>query len=166
MEEEFLSTQGKMKGSTQRKPADNQPGDNLKRSQKGGRHTRQSRKTTGKVPEAPVPESDTSIAKEKPRKKDFSQLRKLRDNPKAVFQGVPFEETKKHKDMGRDCHRYGHNEHHSVYCRAVKTVGGTVLPPYPGRKAVNDTATGGTKPAITAATKRKQTITKDDSNME
>ena len=135
----------------------------MKRPGKGGQHTRQSGKATSEDSEVSAPQSDT---KEKPGKKDFSHLTKLWDNPKAAFQGVPFEETKKHKDMGRDCHRCGHNGHHSVHCRAGKTVGGTVLPPYPGKNPVNDTATGGTKPATTAATKRKRTTTEDDSDIE
>ena len=166
MEEEFLHTQGKMKGSAQKKPADNnqtQPGDNSERPGKVGRSARRSGKAAGEDSETLAPQSDASNAKEKPEKKDFSHLTKLWDNPKAAFQGVPFEETKKHKDMGRDCQRCGHNGHHSIHCRAGKTVGGTVLPPYPGKKIANDT---GTKPATTAATKRKRIAAEDDSHME
>ena len=144
LEEELLRAQGYMKGFTQRKPADsNQP--NPEQTQSGDKKPR--RRGRAKRP------------------KDFSHLTKLWDNPKAAFQGVSFEETKKHKDMGRDCHRCGHNGHHLVHCRSGKTVGGTILLPYPGKKAANDTASG-TKSANTAATKRKRTATKDNSDSE
>ena len=79
--------------------------------------------------------------------KDFSHLTKLWDSHKAAFQGVSFKETKKHKEMGRDCHHCRHNGHHSVHYRAGKTIGGTELPAYPGKKATT----------TTAATKRKRT---------
>ena len=49
----------------------------------------------------------------------------------VVAQGVPFEETAKHKELGRDCHRRGHNGHSSIHCKSGKTIGGAVLLPYP-----------------------------------
>ena len=148
IEEEILRTQGRMKGSTQRKPVDATSNPTQSNTQTGGKKSekdgraRRPRKADG----TSTPQQEEGAKKENPEKKDFSHLTKLWDNPKAAFQGVSFEETKKHKDMGRDCHRCGNNGHHSVHCRAGKTVGGTELPPYPGKKD-----------ATTAATKRKRT---------
>ena len=47
---------------------------------------------------APYPKATEPSSKlfEKPEKKGFSYPTKPWDNPKAAFQGVPFEETKKH----------------------------------------------------------------------
>lgn len=80
------------------------------------------------------------------KKKDFSHLTKVWECRKDAFKGIPFKETNKHK--GKDCRRCGRDGHGVLNCKATKTIGGAVLPPYPGKKTAAET---------TAATKRKRT---------
>ena len=93
------------------------------------------------------PNSQKNEKSTKKERKDFSQLTKYWESYKDAYQGISWDETNKHKEMERDCRRCGNNGDGTLNCRSGKTIGGTELPPYPGKKT-------------TAALKRKRS-TKD-----
>ena len=160
IEEEFARDKGSMKGSSQKKPTENKPAGGNHGSQvhggksgdkpKGKPTQGPGKPNTGKPDQSSPPQDNSKAASQKKPIKDFSQLPKLWDSYKEAYQGVPWEETSKHKDLERDCRRCGQNGHGVLNCRAGKTIGGTELPPHPGKKTSSANALKRKRAAKTA----------------
>ena len=55
-------------------------------------------------------------------------------NTSDAVKGVPPEEVKQHKKAGASCWKYG-RDHHTHFCYALQTIGGTDLPAVPAAAA-------------------------------
>ena len=165
IEEEFQRDKAAMKGSSKKPKSEGTPNHQEQgkgnQGKQGGRANQ--RNGQGKTStQTSNPSSDKTNAGSNSQKsdktakkeqKDFSQLTKYWDSYKDAYQGVSWDETNKHKEMERDCRRCGHNGHGTLNCRAGKTIGGTELPPYPGKKT-------------SAAVKRKRSPREDKDDDE
>jgi hypothetical protein len=149
IEEEILRTQARMKGTANRKVPTDPPtkaATPTSQAQRGrpetpgqpGRGRRAERRpATEAAPAAGAAQPD------KPVVKDFSHLTRVWERRREAYQGVNQEEVDAHRKLGKDCSRCGQNGHLDIHCKVGKTLEGTPLPPYPGKK-------------VTAAAKRKQ----------
>ena len=142
VEEEILRTQGRMKGTAQKKPSEGKtekdkdtPSSSKDRSGKDGKGKAE-RSGNAKVP---AQKEEGKRGENAPKeRKDFSSPETHWDSIAAALKDVPQDEIDQHKESNKDCIRCRRNDHKARHCHAFKTIKGTDLPKYPGWKPKPD----------------------------